>query len=111
MKYAVVVFSLALLALVPCAHADFEAPVPVRTVTPQFPPDMRRQHINGLVLVSCQIDVQGNVEDPKVEKSTNDAFTQPAVDALKKWKFKPAHRDGSIVAVRVSIPLKFTIED
>ena len=46
----------------------------------------------------------------KVEKASNDLFVKPAMAALKKWKFKPAERDGSRVAMRVSIPIRFTFE-
>jgi protein TonB len=61
-------------------------------------------------MVKCTIDEQGNVVDPQVEKSSNPAFEKPAVDALKKWKFKPAKQDGTPVAIKVSIPIKFVTE-
>jgi protein TonB len=93
------------------ARADLDPPVPVRTVPPAFPFDMRRQNIGGIVTINCLIDSQGDVQDLKVVKTSNDAFTQPAIDALRKWKFKPAQRDGAIVPIRVSIPIKFSIND
>lgn len=111
MKYAVAFVCVTLLASAPTLRADFENPVPVRTVAPDFPDEMRRQHLNGIVMVSCQIDPEGHVQDPKVVKTTNDAFSEPAMAAVKKWKFKPAHRDGVAVAIRVTIPLKFTVDD
>ncbi len=88
-----------------------EPPVPVRTVPPKYPPEMRREGTAGLVTVSCLIDEKGNVQDPKVEKSSNDAFSQPALDALLKWKFKPAKKAGTAVAIRVNIPIQFTIAE
>jgi len=87
-----------------------EPPVPVRTVAPKFPEEMRRNGSAGLVTVSCLIDEKGNVTDPKVVKSSNDAFSEPALDALKKWKFKPAKKNGEAVAIRVSIPVQFTVD-
>jgi protein TonB len=87
-----------------------EPPVPVRTVAPKFPENMRRDGTSGLVTVSCLIDENGNVTDPKVVKSSNEAFSEPAVEALKKWKFKPAKKDGEAVAIRVSIPVKFNCD-
>lgn len=111
MKYAVVALCLCVLAPLTPLRAEFEAPVPVRTVAPEFPSDMKRQGISGLVMVNCQIDREGHVQDPKVIKATNEAFSEPAVEAVKQWKFKPAHRDGNPVAVRVTIPMKFSLED
>ncbi len=93
------------------AGADgMEPPVPVRTVPPVFPDEMRRAGNAGLVTVSCLIDEKGNVTEPKVVKASNDAFSQPALEALKKWKFKPAKKDGTVVAIRVNIPVQFTID-
>ena len=87
-----------------------EPPVPVRTVAPEFPEAMRRDGSSGLVMVSCVIDERGNVTDPKVEKSSNEAFERPALEALQKWKFKPATENGAAISVRVSIPIKFIYE-
>jgi protein TonB len=106
-------FSLALaLTFVAPASAESkpEPPVPVRTVPPEYPQELRRDGVSGLVMVKCTIDEQGNVVDPQVEKSSNPAFEKPAVDALKKWKFKPAKQDGTPVAIKVSIPIKFVTE-
>jgi periplasmic protein TonB len=103
---------LALCALIPPAFAQSktEAPVPVRTVPPDYPPDLRREGVSGLVMVKCSIDEQGNVTETTVEKSSNPAFEKPAMDAVRKWKFKPAKQDGNPVAIKVSIPIKFVFE-
>jgi protein TonB len=85
-----------------------EPPVPVRTVPPVFPEDMRRDGVSGVVTVSILIDEKGNVQEPKVVKTSHEAFSQPAMDALAKWKFKPAKQAGEAVAMRVSIPIQFT---
>jgi periplasmic protein TonB len=100
-----------LLASAPVALAETkEPPVPVRTVPPDYPDELRREGVSGLVMVKCTIDEQGNVVEPAVEKSSNPAFEKPALAALKKWKFKPAKLDGAPVAIKVSIPIKFVFE-
>jgi len=93
----------------PALAADgVEPPVPVRTVPPVFPEELRRDGVSGVVTVSILIDEKGNVTEPKVVKTTHEAFSQPAMDALAKWKFKPAKQAGEAVAMRVSIPIQFT---
>ncbi len=100
-----------LLAIAPLALAQTkEPPVPVRTVPPDYPNELRREGVSGIVTVKCTIDEQGNVQEPEVEKSTNGAFDKPAIAALKKWKFKPAKQDGAPVSIKVSIPIKFVFE-
>ena len=92
------------------AQTKLEPPVPVRTVPPEYPDELRRDGVSGLVMVKCSIDAQGNVSEAEVEKSSNAAFEKPAVAAVKKWKFKPAKQDGAPVAIKVSIPIKFVFE-
>jgi protein TonB len=93
------------------ADDSLEAPVPVRMVPPKFPTEMRKEGIGGVVTVKCTIDEKGNVTEPVVEKASNDAFVQPALDALRKWKFKPAKKGGTPIALKVSIPIQFNISD
>lgn len=87
-----------------------DLPVPVRTVAPEYPSELRREGIAGIVMVKCTVDEQGNVVSTEVVKSSHQAFEKPAIDALLKWKFKPARQDGAAIAMKVSIPIKFVLE-
>ena len=100
----------ALCAPIAFAETKTEPPVPVRTVSPEYPEALRREKISGVVTVKCHIDENGNVTATEVEKSSNAAFEEPAVNAVRKWKFKPARQDGNPVAIKVSIPIRFVSE-
>ncbi len=93
------------------AAAGREPPVPVRTVAPEYPRDLRNQGVSGVVMVKCTIDEQGNVSVTEVSKSSNEGFDKFALDALKKWKFKPGKQDGAPIAMTVTIPVKFVAEE
>lgn len=88
-----------------------ENPVPVRTVAPEYPRELKATGVSGLVMVKCNIDEQGNVAGTEVVKSSNEQFDRFATDALKKWKFKPARQDGAPVSMQVTIPIKFVAEE
>lgn len=92
------------------ADGKTEPPVPVRTASPEIPMELSRTGGSGLVTVNFLVDEQGSVQDAKVEKTTSAMLDAPALRAVKKWKFKPAKRDGTPVAIRVSIPIKFEVE-
>ena len=109
-KFLVTV-AVCLAALPPLAMAARENPVPVRTVAPEYPRDLRSQGVSGLVMVKCTIDEQGNVSETAIAKSSNESFDKFAVAALKKWKFKPARQDGAAISVQVTIPIKFVAEE
>ena len=106
----------ALLSLVPAsvvvaATPGRENPVPVRTVAPEYPRELKADGVSGLVMVKCTIDEQGNVAGTEISKSSNEKFDRFATEALKKWKFKPARQDGTPVTVQVTIPIKFVAEE
>jgi protein TonB len=86
-----------------------EAPVPIRTMAPDYPAELKRSNVQGVVSVTVVIDESGSVIASEVLKSTNAAFNQPAINALHKWKFKPAKLGDKSVKVKVTIPVKFTI--
>lgn len=99
-----------LCAVIPVARAETkEPPIPVRTVPPVYPDEMERQGIAGIVTVRCTIDEHGDVTDTVVVKSSAEVFQKPAVEALLRWKFKPATLDGKAVSTKALIPIKFVI--
>ncbi len=86
-------------------------PVPVKTPPPNFPNSMKREGISGVVAVSIVVDETGAVASCTVAKSSHADFEGPAMDAVKKWKFKPAQKDGVPVKVKLTVPLRFNLEE
>jgi len=93
------------------AFAATEPAVPVRMVPPEYPYQLKREGVTGVVTVAFDVDEKGNVQGAKVVKSSNTEFEKPALDAITKWKFKPARKDGVPITTRVSIPLQFKMDD
>lgn len=85
-----------------------EPPMPSKTVAPVYPPELKAEGVAGMVTVSFLVDVQGDVQNAVVKKSTRPEFEAPALEAVTKWKFIPAKKAGAPVAVQVAIPLKFS---
>lgn len=88
-----------------------ENPVPVKTPPPKYPESLKREGVSGLVAVVIVIDEKGMIIGSSIAKSSNPEFEKPALDAVKNWKFKPAKKDGVAVKVRVTVPLRFNVED
>jgi len=103
------IFATCLLLPALSARADekTEPPVPVRTVAPDVPSSFARSGSVGLVTISFQVDEKGSVQDPTIVKSSHAELEEPALTAIKKWRFKPAKKDGVAVSVHVTIPIKF----
>jgi len=88
-----------------------ENPVPVKTPPPRYPDSLKREGVSGVVAVTIVIDETGSVSSTAVAKSSHPDFERPAMDAVSKWKFKPAKKDGTAVKVKVTLPLRFSVED
>lgn len=85
-------------------------PVPVRTPPPQYPPNLKREGVAGIVTVAIVVDEKGAVTEAAINKSSNPAFDEPSLEAVKKWKFKPATKDKQAIPSKVIVPLHFTVE-
>ena len=95
---------------VTAVRAATEPPVPVRMVAPDYPYELKREGVTGIVSVAFEVDETGNVVDPKVLKSSNSAFDQSALNAIVKWKFKPGRKEGVPTKMKIAIPLQFKAE-
>jgi TonB family protein len=71
---------------------------------PDLPPDAE-QH--GTVVMLVGINAKGRVEAVRVLRSDEPAFEASAVNTVKKWKFRPAERNGHAVPVQVTVEMKF----
>ena len=67
---AVLGIAAGMVATVP-VRAAMEPAVPVRTVAPIYPYELKRDGITGVVSVAFEVDEQGNVQDATVQKSSS----------------------------------------
>lgn len=74
---------------------------------PEYPAALRRKKLKGSVQVLFQVDKDGRVLNPIAQNATHPAFEQPAIQAVKRWRFEPGSRGGRPVAVKMRIPISF----
>ncbi len=82
-----------------------------RDFQPAYPPAMQRAEQEGKVTVRVRISAEGRVLAVEKLFATNDAFWDVTqAQALRKWRFRPATRDGQPVeGVRI-LTVHFQIE-
>ena len=51
----------------------------------------------------------GHPRDVKVARSLGMGLDQKAIDAVKRWKFEPAMKDGKPVAVQINVEVNFRL--
>ena len=77
-----------------------------KKVTPVFPEVAKRSHMQGKVVLTAKVDSSGNVQDVKVISGPA-AFRQSAMEAVRRWKYKPAVLNGQPVDSSAEITLNF----
>ena len=85
-------------------------PVPISLVKPNYPFELRKEGVSGVVKVRITISEAGRVVDAEIIESPHEAFSKAALDAVKKWKFEPGLANGVPVATRATYPIHFDIE-
>jgi periplasmic protein TonB len=82
-------------------------PEAVSQVAPTYPPELRKAKVEGLVTLAFVLSEDGKVEDPRVENSSRPEFEKPALEAIRKWHFRPGMKDGQAVRTYIRLPMRF----
>lgn len=86
-------------------------PKPIAQTPPVYPMSMRRANLGGEVMVDFVVDEEGHVQTAYAARSTHRGFEEAAVEAVQQWKFESPRKDGIPVAVRISVPIVFALND
>jgi TonB family protein len=103
--------ALSVSALTPLSAAVLQDATPVSQVAPAYSPSLRASCVEGNVVISFTITAKGDVINPVVVSSTDQHLNNAALDAVRKWKFAPATKDGVAVTVKAVQPLAFVIPE
>jgi TonB family protein len=76
----------------------------LKRVQPLYPAVMQSARVTGQVVLDAIIHADGTIGDVTVLRTTNEAFTRSAIDAVKQWKYTPIGFEG-IVTVTVNFTL------
>jgi periplasmic protein TonB len=92
----------------PAAPAAVSQPQPISTPAPKYPSMALRRGEHGTVMVSAQIGPDGVPASVDVAKSSGSrVLDRAAVDAVRRWRFRPALADGQPVPGEVQVPISF----
>jgi TonB family protein len=76
----------------------------VKRVQPVYPAVMQSARVTGQVVLDAVINPDGTIGDITVLKSTNEAFAQSAIQAVKQWRYTAIGYQG-ILTVSVNFTL------
>jgi protein TonB len=86
---------------------DVRPPLLVARVEPDYPESMRRQGVEGAVILEAVITAAGEVESVRVLRSTNPVLDRSAAAAIRLWRYRAATLNGRPVAVSLTVTVNF----
>jgi periplasmic protein TonB len=85
------------------------APVLLSKVEPEYSEEARKAKFQGTVLLYIEVDPSGRAVNVRVVRSLGLGLDEKAVEAVKKWKFKPGYKNGQPVTVQATIEVNFRL--
>jgi len=84
----------------------------VHVVRPLYPPRCLRRGVEGRVKVRVLVGEDGRPQEVTVHESSGDALLdESAVDAVQRWRFKAATRNGVAARAWGIVPVEFKLID
>ena len=91
--------------------SDSQGLVVLSRVLPSYPPRAEARGIEGWVRLEITATAAGTVSDARVvDASPKEIFDQAALEAIRRWRFKPAFKDGRAVAQKATLKLMFRLK-
>lgn len=96
---------------VPADAADHvQQPRKLKHVAPKYPEEARRAGLTQDVVLECQVDPQGLVNDVVVVKGVP-PLAAAAVEAVKQWQYEPTLVDETPVSVTITVTVRFHVAE
>ena len=94
--------------LVPDANGVIP-PVLLLRIEPEYSEGARKAKYQGTVVVDVEVSATGDVTGATVKRSLGLGLDEKAVEAVHKWKFRPASKNGSAVASHTQVTVTFRL--
>ncbi len=84
-------------------------PEAVSTPKPEYPPLALRQRVGGIIILDVLVDENGDVQEVRVLRGVKPdlGLAAAAEQAVRRWKFRPATKDGVRVKIHHTVTVPF----
>ena len=85
------------------------APALLYKVEPEYSEEARKAKYQGTVILYVEVSPDGRAVNPRVVRSLGLGLDEKAIEAVRKWKFRPGYKDGHPVTVAATIEVNFRL--
>jgi len=90
-------------------EGGISAPRPIFSPDPEYSKEAQKANYQGSVVLGMVVETDGLPYGIKVLRSLKYGLDEKAIEAVKKWRFEPATKDKTPVAVYVTVQVDFRL--
>ncbi len=87
-----------------------QMPQLINEVRVAYPPDAKKNGIQGAVVMDILVDIKGVVRDAVLVQGPGFGLNEAALSAVRRFQFQPARVEQKPVAVRIRYSYRFVLE-
>jgi TonB family protein len=87
----------------------FTAPVLLVKTEPAYSEEARKGKVQGTVILLVEIDSSGRPRNIRVRRPLGFGLEERAVEAVGRWRFRPAYRNGKPVPCSAEVEVNFRL--
>ena len=88
---------------------DVTAPRPVYTPEPEYSEEARAAGHQGTCVLWLIVDTDGKARNIRVARSLGMGLDEEAIEAVRRWTFEPARKNGRPVAFQINVEVSFRL--
>jgi TonB family protein len=96
--------------LAPARAQKLTPPELIERVEAEYPPEAARAGKGGAVVLELTVDESGRVVEARVVAAAGSGFDEAALEAARRFRFRPGLADGKPVPVRVTYRYSFAMQ-
>jgi len=91
----------------PMGTKDMTVPQVIFNPEPSFSEEARKAKAQGIVLLLLVVGKDGHPYDIRVRQSLGMGLDEKAIEAVNRWRFRPATLNGQPVATKIAVQVDF----
>jgi len=93
----------------PAGKQGVTVPQVIFNPEPSFSDEARKSKAQGIVLLRVVVGKDGHTYDIRVGQSLGMGLDEKAIEAVNRWRFRPATLNGQPVATRIAVQVDFRL--
>jgi TonB family protein len=84
-------------------------PVLLWKIEPEYTDEARRARVQGTVVLHIEVDTGGQAQNITVTQSLGLGLDERAIEAVRRWRFRPGYRNGKPWATAAMVQVNFRL--